>query len=277
VSIAGIEASLETSATLSPGRLGVQAGRRLGYLRGVFHDPTPWVVALAVLAAALVWRHRLVTRRLRKRHASDLVRQLNALNALHAELRFAAPLPRLDNDGPARPDFLLTVARHALERCPRVIVECGSGVSTLVLARCLQLNGTGHLYSLEHDPEFAGTIRGEADRQGVSERVTVLVAPIRPVTLAGRQWRWYALDALPDVEIDMLVIDGPPSRVQPLVRYVAGPVLFRRLTPGALTFLDDADRGKEHRVLKMWARQFPHLRQERREAGKGLAVLVNPH
>jgi predicted O-methyltransferase YrrM len=243
----------------------------------VSHDAILWVVALAALAVAVVWRlqqHR--TRRLKKRHTGDLIRQLNALNSVHAELRFTAPLPRMDNDGAARPDFLLALLHHARERCPHVVVECGSGVSTLILARCLQLNGTGHLYSLEHDAQFAQTVRDQAARHGVSEWVTVLVAPIRPVTLGGRQWLWYALDALPDVEIDMLVIDGPPSRVQPLVRYVAGPMLFRRLTPGALTFLDDADRGKEHRVLRMWARQFPHLRQERRDTDKGLAVLVNP-
>lgn len=233
-----------------------------------------WLVALALLLAALYWWVSVMLRRLKKRHVADLVSQINALNELHAMLKLPAPLPPM-GAGSGRPDFLLTLARHALDARPRVIVECGSGVSTIVLARCLQLNGAGHLYSLEHDAPFAQTMRDEMARQGLSQRVTVLVAPLRPLALNGRQWLWYALEALPDAPIDMLVIDGPPGRTQPLVRYAAGPVLFGRLAPGAVAFLDDADRGKERRVLGRWAREFPEIRRELRPASKGLAVLAN--
>ena len=49
----------------------------------------------------------------------------------------------------ASPDFLKLIADHALETRPAFILECGSGASSLVLARCCQLNGGGRLVSLE--------------------------------------------------------------------------------------------------------------------------------
>lgn len=43
----------------------------------------------------------------------------------------------------AAPDFLELIVDHALAHKPDVIVECGSGVSTLMLARCCELYGRG--------------------------------------------------------------------------------------------------------------------------------------
>lgn len=231
------------------------------------------IALLGLLLYALA-RFKARVKRLKKAHTANLLRQLDALNALHDELKFHARLPPFPNAA-GRPDFLLELARHALDARPRVVLECGSGLSTVILARCLQGNGTGHLYSLEHDPECVRHVNYQLIRQGLSEWATVLEAPLEPVTLTGETWPWYATEKLPDLQIDMLVIDGPPGRIRRHARYPAGPLVFPRLTPGAVAFLDDAKRRKEQRILKRWAREFPHLRQEFLACEKGVAKLLN--
>lgn len=247
--------------------------RAFGYRRGV-----PGTLALSatlaalLLAAAAIWSVRAAFRRARRRHGADLLRQVNALNELLGRLTLPGPLPPFGH-GSGRPDFLLEVARHALERRPSIVVECGSGLSTLVIARCLELNGTGRLWSLEHDADFARFVRGEAARLGL-ERLAVLDAPLVATPLGDERWLWYEPSGLPDGPIDMLVIDGPPGRVQPLARYPAGPILFPRLAADAVVLVDDARRGKERRVLARWAREFPALAREVRGTARGLAILT---
>jgi hypothetical protein len=75
-----------------------------------------------------------------------LFAQVQAYDGLMRLLQFRAPLPPL-RGWAASPDFLLVIAQHALKHKPKVIVECSSGSSTLVLARCCELNGGGHVYS----------------------------------------------------------------------------------------------------------------------------------
>jgi hypothetical protein len=204
---------------------------------------------------------------------SSLFRQIEALQGLYLDLGLQKSLPPTRNWA-ASPDFLWELSRHALEERPRTVVECGSGVSTLVLARCLQLNGVGKVYSLEHEPEHAEKTREQLERHGLGEWATVLDAPLRPHAIQGEVWPWYAEEMLPgEGGIDMLVIDGPPWHVRPLARYPAGPVLFPRLAARAAVFLDDAAREDEKAVLKRWHAEFPALRQTPRPCEKGCAVL----
>lgn len=65
----------------------------------------------------------------------------------------------------ASPDMLVMLAEHILTHKPQHIVELGSGVSTLVIARCLQMNGSGHLISIDQDDKhMAITQKRLADR-----------------------------------------------------------------------------------------------------------------
>lgn len=227
---------------------------------------TLWAVLLALLAAAValaLWQHARL-REARHGESRRLLAQFEALATLLDELALPARLPAITG-GAGRPDFLLALARHVWATRPRLVVECGSGLSTLVLARALQQNGDGHVYALEHDQEFAAWLAGELERLGVADRATLLVAQLGALALGGETWPWYAEDTLPAGEIDMLVVDGPPGRLRPLARYPAGPMLFDRMRIGAAAFLDDARRGKERRVLARWTREFPWFRQEWRD------------
>jgi predicted O-methyltransferase YrrM len=204
-----------------------------------------------------------------------LFRQLEALQGLYAELGLNASLPGT-RDWAASPDFLLQLARHARMVKPALVVECSSGTSTLVLARCMQLNGAGRVLSLEHDPHYAEQTRQQLRHHGLQEWAQVLDAPLSLQALAGEQWPWYNISTLPaGLRIDLLVIDGPPQATRSCARYPAGPLLFPHLASGAAVFLDDAARADETAIVQRWQQEFPALALSSRVCEKGCAVLLN--
>lgn len=201
-----------------------------------------------------------------------LFRQMEALHALYTELQLQRSLPAT-RGWAASPDFLLELARHALSERPQVVVECSSGTSTLVLARCMQLNGCGKVYSLEHDPHYAKATRAELARHGLAPWAEVLDSPLTAQEFRSATWPWYETAGLPAGRIGMLAIDGPPQATRRLARYPAGPALFARLAPGAAVFLDDAKRPDEQEILRRWANEYPEMQQQMLNCEKGAALL----
>jgi predicted O-methyltransferase YrrM len=199
-------------------------------------------------------------------------RQIEALQGLYVDLRLERSLPAT-RGWAASPDFLTILAWHALAARPDIIVECGSGVSTIVLARCCEVNGTGHVYSLEHLPEYAEQTRSELTRHGLAHRADVLEAPLAPHRLGVESWSWYSLGKLPEGPIDMLVVDGPPQSTGPLARYPAGPLLLPRLETGGVVFLDDAKEDHVKDALARWSLEVPGLSSETVDCEKGCAIV----
>lgn len=242
---------------------------------------TAHLIMLLVLAITLYSLHKvrrvhLLLHELRdhaRKESSNLFRQLEALHGLYVELGLDKSLPGT-RGWAASPDFLVEVARQARAGKPAVVVECSSGTSTLVLARCMQLNGSGKVFSLEHDPVFAAQTRAQLARLGLTDWAKVVDAPLRLHTIEGENWTWYGHEALPGIDkIDLLVIDGPPQQTGRMARYPAGPALFGRLARGAAVFLDDANRPDEDAIVKRWLGENRNLAHEVRDCEKGCAVL----
>lgn len=212
-----------------------------------------------------------------KTEISNLYNQLQAYQDLVALVRPTKPLPLL-RGWAASPDFLLEVCRYSLSVRPDVIVECSSGASTLVLARCCELNGSGHVYSLEHNPAYAEETRQRLQDQNLDEWATVVDAPLTELTeLDGRPW--YSLSNL-HIEpgsCQLLVIDGPPSEIGPQARYPALPMLSSFLAEKCAIFLDDAKRHDEQLAIKRWLEQFREFQVESYQFEKGCTRLTRRH
>jgi predicted O-methyltransferase YrrM len=161
------------------------------------------------------------------------------------------------SEGAMTPAGLAAVCAEMAGRHHRRIVECGSGYSTLVLARRLRTLG-GSLVSLEHEETWATRVRNELAAAGLTEIAHVALAPLEPHPLARDGLGWYARRALRSLprRIDLLLVDGPPAfepRIA-LSRYPALPALAARLAPDATVVLDDIDRGGERMILEAWER-----------------------
>lgn len=197
--------------------------------------------------------------------------QIEHLIGLYQNLQMNAGLPAT-REWAASPDFLNVLAVHIFEKKPNVIVECGSGVSTIVQARSLQLNGKGHIFSLDHNADYAEKTRRHLARLGLSDFATVIHAPLQNHEIIGETWLWYCLDNLPICPIDILIIDGPPSTTQSLARYPAVPLLASRFTYQTTIIVDDAARTDERKILEKWKKN-DFIVIETIPCEKGCAVL----
>jgi predicted O-methyltransferase YrrM len=173
---------------------------------------------------------------------------------------------------------LARVCAEVRARTRPVVVECGSGFSTLTLARLLH-EREGSLLSLEHDPLWATRVRRNLAAAGLAGTAQVTLAPLEPHPLARDRLEWYADTALLSVpdRIDVLLIDGPLA-FEPeieLSRYPALPALAARLAPDAIVVLDDIDRRGEQQILAAWEREsgmrFERLQAERIAIGRRAA------
>lgn len=223
-------------------------------------------------------RRRIHLAELAAQDRSDrLFRQVEGLLALYSVVGERATLPR-SRGWAASPDFLQVLIGQVGDHGPRVVVECSSGLSTVVAAALCRNRGDGKVYSLEHDPVYAEKTRRLLAARGLDQWAQVIDAPLVPTTVDDWSGQWYDLSRLPqDIRAGLLVVDGPPSTLSPLARYPALPLLRSRLAPGARVVLDDADRDDEREIVRRWLRSERGARTEAvDDCEKGCAVVALP-
>jgi hypothetical protein len=165
----------------------------------------------------------------------------------------------LDLSGWAADAILIHNAVRIVTRIrPRLIMECGSGASTIVIGRCLRALGRGRLIALEHDPEYARRTSELVRVHTLENVVTVVTAPLVPTPTAAGEGLWYGPEYrdLITCPIDVLLVDGPPGSVGPRARYPAVPVLKSLLAPECWIILDDGDRPDERAIAHAWCSEL---------------------
>jgi predicted O-methyltransferase YrrM len=200
--------------------------------------------------------------------------QTEALFSLYATLKIRQPLPPM-RLWAASPDFVTQAVTLIREHRPDLMVEIGSGVSTLISGYTLQEVGSGQLISLEHDAQFAETTAANLVTHQLTDVASVRHAPLQDTPVGSRTQPWYDLGALEDLPgpIDLLVVDGPPSGTCDMARYPALPLLFLRLRPGAYILVDDFMRDDEYAMVNRWVADYD-LQVVRTFANeKGAAIL----
>lgn len=203
-------------------------------------------------------------------------RQVEALHNLYAmiDIRHALPASR---GWPASPDLLLFLVDLIDRRRPTVVVECGSGLSTLCMALAFRRFGiAGKVVALEHLAGYAEQTQELLRRHGVDDIAEVRVAPLTPVEIGDISVDWYDPSAWQDlIDVGLLFVDGPPSNLSPHSRYPSLPFFADRLVPGAHIVLDDYRRAKERAVIERWQQEYAdRITLESIPLEKGAALLT---
>ena len=194
-----------------------------------------------------------------------LYRQSEALQQLFALLKFSAPIPPT-RSWAASPDLLLTIADLVRTRKPRLVVELGSGVSTLIVAKA----GARKVISIDNSAEFAEKTREMLKAHKV-RGVDVRVAPLKAHT-SGVDW--YDTAKLKDLKnIDLLIIDGPPGSKNPDARKPALKELLNKLSSKAVVVIDDVNRKGEREMAEAFAKALPRHTLTILNHEKGTAVI----
>lgn len=172
----------------------------------------------------------------------------------------------------ASPDVVGVLIEELRASSPKLIVECGSGVSTLFLALAAkQHSPQTRIVALDHDEEYAGKTRALLERHGVAEFAEVRHAPLVP-DVAGQTW--YDPQVAANLTgIDLLFVDGPPMTTGPLARKPALPVLWDQLSPHGIIVLDDMIRADEQEIAAGWQSDHPELERQDVRTEKGTTIL----
>ena len=192
-------------------------------------------------------------------------RQSEAMQQLLALLKFSAPVPPT-RSWAASPDLLLTLAQLVRTHNPKLVVELGSGTSTLVVAKA----GAKKVISIDNSDEFAEKTR-EILREHKVRGVEVRVAELKP-HISGSDW--YDTEQLKDLKkIDLLIVDGPPGSKNPEARMPACAEFIAKLSPKAIIVIDDVNRDGERRLAEKFAKALPNHVLTIYAHEKGTAVI----
>ena len=200
--------------------------------------------------------------------------QLEALQTLNKVLSPTDLLPPT-RGWAASPDLLMVLVDLVISKRPSLVVECGSGASTLWIALALRrFEIDGRIVSLEHDPVFGGKTRDLLARHQVLDLVEIRDAPLESFSVDGDNYSWYAARAWEDLkEIDLLFVDGPPAATGHRARYPGLPLLSESLSPVATIVLDDLIVPDMQEVLRLWLDAYPDFDSEILPLEKRAAVL----
>lgn len=203
--------------------------------------------------------------------------QLEALLNLSDVFDVRATLPA-SREFTASPDALQNYVREILERGPSLVVECGSGLSSIWAGYAAEACGEKtRVVALENDEGYMRQSRQLVAAHGLENYVEVRHAPIKDVMVEGESRPWYdpaALDGLENVGV--LFVDGPIGSLADQARYPALPLFRTRLSPGAVVLLDDGFRDEESKIAESWVENWPELVVERPAHEKGTIVLHVP-
>ena len=185
-----------------------------------------------------------------------------------------APLVDAWSLGSIGPETVATLAGLIGDLRPSRVLECGPGLSTVVMARAMEAMGVrGRIVSLEHSAAWARAVDARLLAAGVRDRVDLLVGELRE---SATQSRWYscAADAAARGLFDFVFIDGPPATDGRPRRAPALEIMWDAIAPGATIVLDDAKRRGELACIERWRARFgDRLSIEVLDVEKGLCVM----
>jgi len=144
------------------------------------------------------------------------------------------------------------------------ILEFGSGISTILIARLLKRNQLStQVVSVEHDVNWCRLIQAQLKSEEAPNSVQIIHAPLLPCDISwDNKLEWFNQQILKDYlidDFDMIIIDGPPACNENLQfsRYPALPFIWDKLKPEFVVILDDANRYGERKIIAQWEKLYP--------------------
>lgn len=173
-----------------------------------------------------------------------------------------------DNQGwDAKLDYFEEIIKRAVTS-DGPILECGSGLSTLVLGHVARRRGI-ETWSLEHHDAWHRRVSNTIARHRVPG-TNLCYAPLRDYG----EFNWYdpPLDKMP-AKFSLVICDGPPDLAHG-GRYGLLPILGDRIESGAVILFDDAREPGQPEVLRRWERERG-VKVELRETEEVSFAIVN--
>jgi hypothetical protein len=204
-----------------------------------------------------------------RKETANAVSQLEAHANLQRYLSEGQLMPEL-HGWPVSPDFAIMLVDMVESNDYDLVIEFGSGTSTLLMAIALARAAKRRHRSppavqvaFEHLEVFHQQTRSRLEQAGFADAVQLELARLQPWTSAqGTAYTFYACQEPLEVIVHatpgptaraLVVVDGPPAATGKHARYPALPIVLASLQGVAMDILlDDHDRPEEQEVSKMW-------------------------
>ncbi|NND61920.1 MAG: hypothetical protein HKN48_01870 [Flavobacteriaceae bacterium] len=156
------------------------------------------------------------------------------------------------------PNTILHLINEIIINKRSSVIEFGSGLSTVVLAKYVQLNQLPiSILSVDDDQDWINLIKDQLRQHKCDSVVSFVYAPIKPYSSENHMGSWYDSEkitqALQDNRLDMVVVDGPGANTSRLARFPALEVIEKNLAQNFFVLLDDIRRSDEKIILNKWA------------------------
>ncbi len=229
-------------------------------------QPDQTVGNAEVLAALGSFREHL--ERLIQRESLNVIKQLEAYDAVRSALGTEVDLPEF-HGWPVSADFAAHLLKLLRTRQFDMIIEFGSGTSTVVIAATLARQSTASSdrqkvpqVAFEHSPDHLAATRRHLQALQADAGDIVREALLVPYQLSsGAVAPYYdcssVLEAMraghPAPRSILVLVDGPPAATAPHARYPALEcVLGAFPTSGLCILLDDFRRAEEKETVERW-------------------------
>jgi hypothetical protein len=215
-----------------------------------------------------------------KAELSNATRQLEAFLNLQQLLQGGDSIAAM-HGWPISPDIGLFLAERLREHHYDLIIEFGSGTSTVLFAQLVDLlskrttaypdkpSDVGEpvqfvteIVSFEHDHVYHAKTLQMLKSRGIDQHVHLVHAPLVDWCDGDQTYLYYdcqnKLTELAQRHANrklriLLLVDGPPGATCPNARYPAVPFVFTTLWRHRIDLvLDDANRPEEKLVINMW-------------------------
>lgn len=206
-----------------------------------------------------------------KKNSANAVRQLQSFVGMQ-EYFATGVLPAFNSEAhswPVSADFALCLMQQLVLKPYDLVIEFGSGMSTVIVAKTLALiaerNGSRQtqFVSFEHLDLYYEQTSAYVLQAGLEKAVQLTLAPLEEwQSTDGQIYPYYSCQSTltklakqrqaPRKRI-LVIVDGPPASTGPQARYPAGPLLMAHFPNAHIDFLmDDYIREDEKQVAQHW-------------------------
>lgn len=206
-----------------------------------------------------------------KNNSFNVVRQVQSFSGMQ-EYFATGVLPAFHseaNSWPVSADFALCLVQRLVLESYDLVVEFGSGMSTLIVAKTLAAIAEDdeqrqtQFVSFEHLDSYFQQTLAHLQQADFDQHVQLILSPFENWKAAnGQIYPYYSCQGTlaklakqkqASKKRILVIVDGPPAATGPQARYPAGPLLMQYFPDAHIDFLmDDYIREDEKQVAKHW-------------------------